>query len=586
MGDEKIFSGTEQTRQSLRPPIRGKRHMAVSGHSLATHAAMRMLDRGGNAVDAGVAGAMCLAVLQPDMVSFAGVAPLLIHHAPSGRTLAVTGLGPWPAAAGTDYFLQNHRGAVPDGLLRTVVPGAPDALLLALREFGTLRFADIAADALDLAQNGFPMHQFLRNGILEAENAYRAYPENSAVFLPGGEAPQVGEIFVQKDLATTLRAMLQAEAQSGKDRASGVQAARDVLYTGTIGKKIAQFHAEHGGLLTLADLAGFSSALEEPLSFSFGRYTVLTHNAWCQGPVLPMTLNILGGIDLKSMGHNSPLYIHTIAEALKLAFADRERLFGDPRFVDVPIRGLLSPAYGGQRRARISDAAWTLMPPSDDPFAAEGRLSPPSFHPDSDPENVGNGAYTPDTSYICVTDQWGSFFSATPSDMSFDTPLIPGTGLAVSSRGSQSWAVPGHPSCIEGGKRPRLTPTGCLILREGKPWMILGTPGGDVQCQTNLQVLFNVLLFGMDPQEAVEAPRFAAFCFPDSFYPHAYNKGILRLEARISRDTAAALSAFGHRVRLWPDWSWKAGGACLIVRDGAIMTGGADPRRECCAMAW
>lgn len=586
MSDEKVFSVAEQTRSSLRPPTRGRRHMAVSGHSLATCAALRILDKGGNAVDAGVAGAICLAVLQPDMVCFSGVAPLLIHHAPSKKNFSISGLGCWPQAANIKYFLKHCQGTLPPGILRTVTPAAPDAYIQALLEFGSMSFAEVTADALDLAENGFPVHQFLRDGIGEAEKDYRRWPENSAIFLPEGKVPAVGALFFQKDLAASFKAMCRAEAACRGDRAEGLKAARAVFYTGEIGKKITDFHIQNGGLLRPEDMESFASDIEDPLTFKFGEYTLITHGPWCQGPVLPMTLNILEGLDLAAMGHNSPLYIHTIAEALKLAFADRERIFGDPRFVDVPLKGLLSPEYGAMRRALIRPQAYTTMPPSNDPFALEDRTAPAYFNPRSDPENKSSDGHSLDTSYICVTDQWGSFFSATPSDMSFNTQVIPGTGLAVSSRGSQSWLVPGHPSSIEGGKRPRLTPTGCMILHKGRPWMILGTPGGDTQCQTNIQVLFNVLLFGMDAQEAVEAPRFGTFCFPDSFYPHAYAKGVLRLESRIGPDTMAALSSFGHDVQPWPDWAWKAGGACLIMKDEESISGGADPRRECCGLGW
>lgn len=590
MSDQKVVSCIEQTRSSMRPPARGKKHMAVSGHALATHAAMRILDKGGNAVDAGVAGTFCLAVLQPDMVSFAGVAPLLVHHEPSGETREISGLGCWPQLASTEYFLRQHEGTLPQGILRTVVPGLPDACIKALQRYGSMSFGEVAADALDLAANGFPMHQFLRDGIREAESGYRQWKENEAIFLPGGRLPEVDELFVQTDLGTTLETMIVAERRAvaeGADRRAGLEAAREEFYTGGIGKAITDFHEANGGLLRQEDMAAFASGEGEMLAFEFGKYTVLANNAWCQGPVLPMALNILSGIDLAAMGHNSARYIHTIGEALKLAFADRERLFGDPRFVDVPLKGLLSSEYGALRRQLIRpEKAWTVMPPSGDPFAAEGRPAPAAFDPQAEPLGWEQAEHALDTSYICVTDQWGSFFSSTPSDMSFNTQIIPGTGLAVSSRGTQSWIVPGHPSSIEPGKRPRLTPTGCMVLREGKPWMILGTPGGDTQCQTNLQVLFNRILFGMDAQEAVEAPRFGVFCYPDSFYPHRYSRGVLRLETRIAKECAKILSAWGHTVLPWPDWAWKAGGACLIVREGGAICGGADPRRECCGMAW
>ena len=590
MSDEKIFSDTEQTHATTRPPLLARRQMAVSGHSLATHAAMRLLDHGGNAVDAGLAGMLCLAVVQPDMVSFAGVAPMIIHAAKDNATKTVTGLGTWPKTASTEYFLEHHAGQLPEGILRTVVPAAPDACIRALEAFGSMRFADIAADALDLAENGFPVHRFLENGIRESEKGYRQWPENASIFLPGGSVPKTGETFFQKDLADTIRAMAEAETAAlarGGSREDGLHAARDVFYTGSVGRAITDFHAANGGLLTQEDMAAFACDVEDPLALRFGEYTVLTHGAWCQGPVLPMILNILGDTDLAALGHNTTDYIHTLAEAMKLAFADRERLFGDPKFVDVPLAGLLSPEYGARQRARIKkQTAWETMPPSGNPFAAEGRDAPPSFNPASGPDAPAFAEHALDTSYICTVDRWGNFFSATPSDMSFNTRVIPGTGLAVSSRGSQSWIKPGHPSRVEPGKRPRLTPTGCLILRNGTPWMILGTPGGDVQCQTNLQVLLNVIVFGMNPQEAVEAPRFAVFNYPGSFYPHTYNKGVLRLESRIGDAVAADLAARGHTVKHWPGWAWKSGGACLIMHCGDHLAGGSDPRRECHGSGW
>ena len=588
MSDEKVFSPTEQTHKTTRPLLAGKSHMAVSGHSLATHSAMRMLDRGGNAVDAGLAGMFCLCIVQPDMVSYAGVAPMIIHCPKTNTTHTLSGLGWWPQAASTNFFLENYKGKLPEGILRTVVPATPDACIQALAQFGTMPFAAIVADALELAENGFVVHKYLENGIRESEEKYRQWPENNAIFLPNNKIPLTGELFFQKDLAATIRTMIEAEKAALDSKASreeALKSARDTFYTGSIGQAIVDFHKTNGGLLTLEDMAAFSCEIENPLSFQYGEYTVLTHREWCQGPVLPMVLNILAGIDLATMGHNSPEYIHTVTEALKLAFADRERLFGDPKFVDVPISGLLSPEYGATQRTKITDRAWITMPPSGDPFGMEGRMAPAWFDPESDPDAPSVTEHALDTSYIATVDKNGMFFSATPSDMSFNTQIIPGTGLAVSSRGSQSWLKPSHPSSIEPGKRPRLTPTGYMVLRKGEPWLILGTPGGDTQCQTILQVLFNILHFAMNPQEAVEAPRFAVFNYPGSFHPHTYNKGILRLEARISDTIFDELAARGHIVRQWPDWAWKAGGTCIIMRDGNLA-GATDPRRECAGMAW
>jgi gamma-glutamyltranspeptidase/glutathione hydrolase len=286
---------------------------------------------------------------------------------------------------------------------------------------------------------------------------------------------------------------------------------------------------------------------------------------------------------LQQLGHNSADYVHVITEALKLAFADRERYYGDPRFVDVPIEGLLSPGYAELRRALIRrDKAWPEMPPAGDPRGMRG-----SVEPGAAPRCTGEQpAGLKDTSYVCVVDRWGNAFSATPSDSSFDGVMIPGTGLVPSSRGSQSWTGEDHPSRVEGRKRPRLTPNPALAMRRGEFIMPFGSPGGDVQVQAMLQVFLNVALFGMDPQQAVEAPRFATFSFPDSFEPHAYFPGRLNLEARLGKTVGADLSVRGHQVEQWPDHIWRAGAVCTVVADGKLMAGGADPRRQSYAAGW
>jgi len=352
------------------------------------------------------------------------------------------------------------------------------------------------------------------------------------------------------------------QAAAGQGRVAALEAARNAFYSGDIAEKILAYHRDNGGLLTAEDLAGFRSAVEAPVRAQFLGTDVYGCGAWCQGPVLAQTLALLDGDALRAAGHNSPAYIHRFTEALKLAFGDRERHYGDPRFVDVGLDRLLSPEYTAERRGLIDD----------------GRARLPES-----PPAAGEPGMPPDTSYICVVDEAGNAFSATPSDVSYDTPVIPGTGMCPSSRGSQSRVDPAHPSSVAPGKRPRLTPNPALAIRAGEFVMPFGTPGGDVQCQAMLQVLLNILLFDMNPQAAVEAPRFATYSFPNSFAPHDNFPGRLNLEGRIAAETE--LAALGHDVRMWPDWSPLAGAVCLVLHDVArgTLAGAADPRRPAMA---
>ncbi len=569
-----------------RPVIMGTRHMVVSGHYLAAHAGFQILEAGGNAIDAGVAAGIALGVLQSDMVNVAGVAPIILYLADRREVITISGLGCWPRAVSTELFRRDYNGRIPEGILRTVVPAAPDAWITALERYGTMGFADVAAAAIRFARDGFPMHPFMAGQIRANVDSYRRWPSNAAIYLPGGQPPQPGDVFQQTDLARTLQYMVDEEAHArNRGREAGLQAARDAFYRGDIAATIVQFHRENGGLLTAEDLAEFQVGVEPPVHTTFGEVEVYACGPWCQGPVLLQALTLLEGCDLRAQGHNSLRYIHTVTEAVKLAFADRDRYYGDPRFVQVPMAELLSKAYAERRRALIREnEAWPEMPPAGDPqtlsaLATDGRMVPEA-------RNAGSPGL--DTSYVCVMDRHGNVFSATPSDTSSDTPVVPGTGLCPSSRGSQSWADPNHASCVAPGKRPRLTPNPALALRNGRPFMAFGTPGGDVQAQAMLQAFLNIVLFGMDPQEAVEAPRFASYSFPDSFEPHAYHPGRLNIEGRISQETGAALAALGHKVHWWPQWVWRAGAVCCIVADPitGVLHGGADPRRQSYAVGW
>jgi gamma-glutamyltranspeptidase / glutathione hydrolase len=591
MGDELVYSKFEVARPSLRPLKRGRTGMIVSGHHLATQAGMRILERGGNAIDAGVAAGLCLGILMPEMVSFAGVAPIMIYMADRAQIKTVSGLGPWPKRASVDYFLKHHGGKIPVGIERTVVPAAPDAWIQALKNYGTMSFEEVSRDAIDLAESGFPMYPFMSNNIREAPDNYRRWPSQAEIYHPKGRPPEPGEIFVQKDLAQTIRKMVRAEQKKRfSGRADALQAARDEFYKGEIAEAILDYFGKNGGLLERDDLEAFHVNVEDPLHTTYRDFTVYSCRPWCQGPVLLQMLNILAAYDLRGLGHNSPEYIHLIIEAAKLVYADRETYYGDPDVIDMPIEGLLSKEYARARGALIDrDKAWPEMPSAGDPWSwqtrtAAGTTGKPPTHLLASAGEPKDG----DTSYVCVVDRYGNAFSATPSDGAENTPTIPGTGLAVSSRGSQSWVDVNHASSIQGGKRPRLTPNPSMVFRNGKLLMPFGTPGGDVQCQALLQAFLNIAEFQMDPQAAVEAPRFATFSFPNSFYPHDYHPGLLRAEKSVGAPTLAVLREKGHRVEEWPDWAWRAGGVCCIVVDSVngVLLGAADPRREACAWGW
>jgi gamma-glutamyltranspeptidase/glutathione hydrolase len=576
---------------SYRPVIMGTRHAVAAGHYLAAEAGFDVLNNGGNAIDAGVASGLAIGVLQSDIVNIAGVAPTILWIAEEQKTINIDGLGHWPRALPQDYFQREHDGAIPEGILRTVVPAAPASWLWALERYGTMSFADVAQYAIRYARDGFPMYPLLQENIaIDIEN-YRRWPSSAEVYLPGNRPPEVGDVFIQAELGKSLQYMADEEAGKTHDgREAGIRAARDAFYKGDIARKFAQYHADNGGFLTYDDMANYEVRVEPTVKTSVGGIELHCCGPWSQGPLLSQTLRLLEGYDLKSMSHNSAEYIHVLVEALKLSCADRERYYGDPNFVNVPMTQLLSDDYTALRRSLIrDDTAWPEMPPPGDPVNGKATTAPgPAIPPPASiPKDIREPA-TLDTSYVCVVDSQGNAFSATPSDVSRSTPVIPGTGFCPSSRGSQSWGDPTHPSSAKAGKRPRLTPNPAMAFKDGKPFLLFGTPGGDVQSQAMLQVLLNQTLFGMDIQSAIEAPRFATFSFPSSFEPHSYFPGRLNLEARIPKETGDALAKLGHRVEWWPDMTWRAAAVCAILVDDdkGVLHAGADPRRPAYALGW
>jgi gamma-glutamyltranspeptidase/glutathione hydrolase len=563
-----------------RPTIAVTRHAIAAGHYLAATAGFAVLEAGGNAIDAGVAAGIALGVLQSDLVNVAGVAPIMVYLAETREVATIAGLGPWPKALDPELFLRAHGGRIPRGVLRTVVPAAPDAWLTALRRWGTMSFGEVAAAAIRLARDGFPMYPLMAASLAKHAPQLREWPSSAAVYLPGGRVPEAGEIFRQTDLAASLQYMADEErAAAGRGHAAGLDAARDAFYRGDIARKIVAFMREEGGLLSAADLAEYRSPVERPQRRRFGDLDVFTCGAWCQGPVLLQTLALLEGTDLKALGHNSADTIHRLTEALKLAFADREAYYGDPAVIEVPLDTLISEEYAAERRKLIRpERAWPEMPPAGELGRRASRFA----------ASAGNPFPEPDTSYVCAADRWGNLFSATPSDGCYGSPVVPGTGLIPSNRGSQSRPDPRHPSGVAPGKRPRLTPNPALAIQGGERFFPFGTPGGDVQTQAMLQVLLNHFVFGQDVQGAIESPRFASYSYPSSFAPYDYYPGRLAVEGRIPETVIAELARRGHAIERWPDWIWTAGAVCAILADKkrGVLEAGADPRRPAYALGF
>src|SRR3954468_6533224 len=392
-----------------RPTIAVTRHAIAAGHYLATTAGFDILQAGGNAIDAGVAAGIALGVVQSDLVNVAGVAPIMIYLAEKREVVTIAGLGPWPKALDPEFFMREHGGKIPIGVLRTVVPAAPDAWITALRRYRTMSFGEVAAAATRLAREGFPMYPLMAASLEKHAERHAMWPSSAAVYLPGGKVPQAGDIFRQSELGASLQYMADEEkaatsrAANGRGREKGLEAARDAFYRGDIAKKIVAFMKEQGGLLSAEDLAEYHSQVGPPERRRFGDLEVFTCGAWCQGPVLLQTLALLEGRDLAGLGQNSPDYIHYLTEALKLAFADREAYYGDPAKIEVPLATLISAEYAAERRKLIRpDRAMPEMPPPGD-LGQEGARFRASLG-DPNPE--------PDTSYVCVADRFGNLFSA------------------------------------------------------------------------------------------------------------------------------------------------------------------------------
>jgi gamma-glutamyltranspeptidase/glutathione hydrolase len=565
----------------------GEEFMVASGHPNATLAGTHVLKKGGNAVDAGVAIGLCLDVTQPDIVNFGGVAPMLIYDKNEDKIFNIDGLGTWPKKATIDELNRLADTSTwtwttsQDNFLSSIVPAAPDAWIKALDQFGTMTFSEVASYAIKLAERGFPAHPLYIN-TMGRRTRYRQWEYTNQIFFPSGETPELGELIIQKDLAKTMKKLVKVETKNkGMGRHKALIATRDEFYKGSIAKEISKHLQENGGLMTYEDLENYEVSMEQPVKTTYRGIDVYCCGPWCQGPVNNIALNILENFSPTDYEHNSAKYLHLIASSLELAFSDREKYFGDPNFVDVPIDALISKEYARLRKELINlKKAWGKMPPFGDPVNMKKVLG----NSDEIKPNQGS-SFSYDTSYEAVIDKDGNAFSATPSD---GGRLVPGLGICISPRGPQSWLDPKHPSSVFPGKRPRLTPNPAMSFKDGELFMVYGTPGSDAQPQAMVQLFVNVVDFDMNLQEAIEAPRIKSDNYPASAWPHNYTPGLLNVEGRIDEKTRKTLTKMGYQINVYKDWAWECGGVCAIINDTEknIKIGGADPRRGAYAIGW
>jgi gamma-glutamyltranspeptidase/glutathione hydrolase len=570
----------------------------TGGTDHAVEAGLRLFHAGGNAVDAGVAATLAASVSEYSHFGFGGEAPILIRTR-EGKVVAIAGVGTMPKSATAELFRERKlqagevlarepgglKGFVPvAGLMPALVPGMVEAVLVALRDYGTRSVAEVMAPAIELADE-MPLDETRARSIGSAIKFFELWPTAKAVFAPAGEAPRVGDVFRQPDLARTMRAMVAAEKKAltaGRGRVGGIDAVRDYFYRGEIARKIDAFVKANGGLLSYADMAAFRLEPEEPVSTTYHGVTVYKPGFWSQGPVMLETLNLLEGANLKSLRLNSAAYIHQFAEALKLAYADRDTYYGDPKFAEIPAARLLSKEYSGERRSLISERASMEFRP--------GRIGGKrALHP-SEAEivrlRIDDALMARDTTCVNAVDRNGMMFSSTPSGAWMPSVIAGDTGIPLTQRAQSFLLVEGHPNELAGGKRPRITLSPTLVTRDGHPLLALSTPGGDNQDQALAQLILNVVEFDMDAQRAVEAPRLQTRHLVSSFDNHAMNPGDLILDERISAATVADLQSRGHKTQVRSRWASGSAPTMIRFTPEKVIEAAADPYADRSAGAW
>ena len=574
---------------TMRPEILGTHGIVAAGRHYSVSAGVRIMQQGGNAIDAGVATVFAASVCEISHFGFGGEAPTMIYDAKTREIIVISGQGPAPKGATPDLFKAD--GKVPgNGPLGATIPAVMDAMALALETKGTMRLEQVMQPAIELA-DGFPLYAFLRDVLINERQATEQYEWSAKTYYPSGRIPDVGEMFRQPNLARTLRAIVAAEKAAfarSKSRAAAIRAGRDAFYKGDIARRIAAADRAAGGVFTYDDLASFRGTIEKPTTASFHGYDVYKAAPWNQGPVLLQTLNILEGVDLRALGDNSADYLHQVHEAIKLAYADRNAYYGDPAFVAVPIAGLLSKPYAAERRALIGPNA-SLEQRVGDPFRFDPQVKAPGTRYVPHAQGGKSPGEPGDTTCVDVVDKDGNLFSATPSSgWLLGGAFIAGdTGVPLSNRMQIFDLDSASPNLLAGGKRPRTTLTPTLVLKDGKPFLAISTPGGDSQDQQILNVLLRVLLFGKGIQEAIEDPRINSLHPFSSFDNHESEPGVLEIESRVPLAVRDALTARGHKLRVLGPYGMSTGVVAVGVNpQTGTLRGGADVRRERYIFGW
>jgi gamma-glutamyltranspeptidase / glutathione hydrolase len=574
--------------RTMRPVVRGQHFAAAAMKAEATRAAERILEKGGNAFDAIVAGQAVLGIVDPAMNGVGSDATLLVYDAKTKKVYSINAEGTAPKLATIDWYKEHNGGKLPvnDSLLSATVPGAVDAWYILLDRWGTMSFAQVLAEAIDLAENGFPVGDSLARALQTSQKLHK-YPTSMKVYLPGGRAPQAGEIFRNPDLARTLKRLVEAETQNkGKGRHAALKAARDRFYQGDIAREMAAFSEANGGLFRYEDFSNYTAKVEDPVSIDFHGYQIYKNASASQGPAELFALRILDGYDLKAMGHNSADYIHTTVEATKLAMADREKYLGDMDFIKIPYAGLLSTQYAAERRALIDKktASLAFRPGTAEKFTSDAT---PLYRPVTI-TTEGDASHEGDTSYIAVVDGARNMITFTPSlHSAFGTGVVMGDlGFIFNCRGDYYTLNPGEANALAPGKRPRSTLQGTLVIKDGAPLMVMGTPGADNQVLLTMQTFLNITEFGMNVQQAIEAPKWLTRAFPASPFPHTIYPGDLSVESRIPEAVRNDLLARGHKLHVTGPWSSGSLAAIVIDPKTGVISAGTDPRTEAYAWAW
>jgi gamma-glutamyltranspeptidase/glutathione hydrolase len=581
---------------TTRPEILGTFGVVASTHWIASAVGMSILEKGGNAFDAAVATAFVLQIVEPHLVGPGGDMPALVYSKKKDKVEVICAQGPAPAGATIERYKSEGLSMIPgDGLLATVIPGSFDGWMLMLRDYGTMSVRAVLEPAIYYAEHGHPVLPRVAATIAGmAEFFEKEWPTSFATWLPGGAAPAPHSNVKNPALAETWKRIV-AEAEAKKGREAGIEAARDAFYRGFVAETIQTYldtaevmdasGSRHKGVLSAEDMAGWSATIEEPLTYAYHDWTVAKVGPWGQAPVLLQCLSLLKGFDIGAMDPAGADFVHTVTEAMKLAFADRDVYYGDPNFSDVPIEYLLSDAYADQRRKLITDKASLDLRPGTVPgFEKQVALTMNLLNADSatgavyEPTMAHLSEKRGDTVHIDVIDREGNMVSVTPSGGWLQSsPTIPGLGFCLNTRAQMFWLTPGLPTSLEPGKRPRTTLTPSLGLHQGRPTLAFGTPGGDQQEQWQLSFFLRHVHHGLNLQEAIDLPLFHTAHFPASFYPRTREPGSLIAEANFGKPVLDALKAKGHQLTVSDRWTIGRLTAARRDPDG-LLRAAATPR--------